>query len=450
MAGMGAPEMLAMLLFIGGLTGIDSVAIIDPVQYFTARQVDVSIDKMAGLAAAAPKDAKGQVMQLLALRYLADNADKLKKADRYAAHRKLLEQIAAGKEAQDPQGFAKEYAAAVLDRLDGKTRAVPAPAPAVPKIQEAFAWFPAEAKVVVAADIRAARDERGGVAPSAMIAGLQKRIPEKAWGQVFDVMDKLGNIRLQRIAFAYVGDKNPDKTKIYVRYTGKANPAWVRSAIRSLEPGFEERDIKDPATGRSLTMLRRPDHAPIMMFVGDTEMIMVGYENDRKPHEGLAEEMLAVRAGKQRSVLAGPLKARLKKVPARAFACVVGDLPDSMRKELGSMPLGGMPLGGSVPLGVDAYVEKVPAGYDASATATMANAANAQTAVMAIAKLRQQGINALQQQLKQPNANPRLPVNALINLMQSLQMQSEGAELRLRLLVPRDILQGLPQWFMPN
>jgi hypothetical protein len=40
-----------------------------------------------------------------------------------------------------------------------------------------------------------------------------------------------------------------------------------------------------------------------------------------------------------------------------------------------------------------------------------------------------------------------VPANALINVLESLQMQSEGPELRLRLLVPRDIVQGLPAWF---
>src|SRR5207248_2310639 len=123
------------LLFLGGPAGSDVLAAVDPVHYFAARQIDVPTDQMARLAGGTPKDAKTQVMQLLALRYLAEKSDKLKQADKYAEYRRLLEEVAAGKTAQDAQGFAKEYAAIVLARLDGKALA----APPAPKLQDAFA-----------------------------------------------------------------------------------------------------------------------------------------------------------------------------------------------------------------------------------------------------------------------------------------------------------------------
>jgi hypothetical protein len=64
--------------------------------------------------------------------------------------------------------------------------------------------------------------------------------------------------------------------------------------------------------------------------------------------------------------------------------------------------------------------------------------------------MRKQGIDNLQQLLKQPEADPGLPAHALINLLQSLQIQSEGSELRLRLLAPRDLLPAMPAWLMEN
>jgi hypothetical protein len=433
---MAFPELAMLMLFLGGPAGTDSLTIIDPVQYFTSRQVDVSIDKMASLAAEAPRDAKTQVRQLLALRYLTDHADKLKQADRYTAHHKLLVEIAAGKTAQDPQAFAKEYAEMVLARLDGKTLE----APAAPKLQDAFAWFPADAAFVAAADTRPGR---GGPPPLVAPSELLKKLPDRSRDKLFEMIEKVGNVRFDRVAIAYVPENNPEKGKIYTRFTGKGNPAWLASFIKEMEPRVQEMEHKGP-DGRPITVLREPNHAPAITFLGDSEMLLVGYTHEQARHEDLIEEMLAIRAGKQPNATGGPLKARLQKVPAKAIACVIGNLPEEMRKDIGRDL---QKLGATAPVKIDAHVEKVPAGYDASVTAEMANAGEAQTAVMQIGKLRKEGIDALQQMLKQPDANPRVPANALINVLESLQMQSEGPELRLRLLVPRDIVQGLPAWF---
>src|SRR6266404_8913580 len=147
----GLPEVLMLFLLTGSPSGTDLLALADPAGYFAARQIEVSIDKMAGLAAEAPTDAKGQVMQLLALRYLAEHPDKLRRAQGYAGHRRSLEDIAAGKKAQDALGFSKEYAERVLAVLDGKTLQQPE----APKLRDdALSWFPAEAMFVGAIDTR--------------------------------------------------------------------------------------------------------------------------------------------------------------------------------------------------------------------------------------------------------------------------------------------------------
>jgi hypothetical protein len=83
-----APEMaLLLLLLFGGSAGSDLVSMLDPGVYFQARQIDLSLDKMASLAGATPEDGKAQVMQLVALRYLAEHSDTLQRDAQYAAHR---------------------------------------------------------------------------------------------------------------------------------------------------------------------------------------------------------------------------------------------------------------------------------------------------------------------------------------------------------------------------
>src|ERR1043165_213396 len=117
MVAMGFAEILILVLVSGGMTNADLVALIPPQHYFEARQIELTIDKMAEFANKEPKDAKTQIMQLTALRSLADESAKLKKAPKYQVHRQMLEQIAQGKQAQDTLGFAKEFAARVLMKL---------------------------------------------------------------------------------------------------------------------------------------------------------------------------------------------------------------------------------------------------------------------------------------------------------------------------------------------
>ena len=433
---------ILLLFLLGGPAGSDLVTFLDPAMYFQARQIDLAIDKMTDLAGAAPENGKAQIMQLMALRYLSEHPDKLKKADQYAAHRKLLEEIAAGKRAQDPQGFAKEYAAVVLARLDGKTL----PPPEVPRLQTALDWFPQAATVVGALDLRRVRGEAGVPVST---AELLKQMPAQAREKVYATIEQSGNVRIDRAAVAFAYDEqDPAKTKIYVRLTGKGNAAWLRSAIRQAEPGFEEKEYND-AGGKTITVLRAGNRSPLLVFVGDTEMLVLGYARDQGAHEDLLEEVLAVRAGKQPSVTTGPLKKRLQKLPARALACLVGDLGERLRKDTATGP-DFREIGTAVPARIDAYIEKVAAGFDVNVTAGMVGADDARNAVMRFGKLRKDGIDMLQQLLKQPDANPRVPAGALINLLQSLQVDSEGTELRLRLLVPRDVLQALPAWMMQS
>ena len=117
---------------------------------------------------------------------------------------------------------------------------------------------------------------------------------------------------------------------------------------------------------------------------------------------------------------------------------MLGDVPEEMGRDFRKML-------GAPPLKIDAHVERIPTGFEISAVSVMANAEDAQNAIMHIGKLRKEGIDQLQKLLQQPDAAPPgLPVNGLINVLNTLQMQSEGMEVRLRVVVPRDVVMALP------
>src|SRR5206468_1165741 len=116
MVAFGFMEIIFLALLGGGANRVDLLSLIEPQQYFQTRNLGTSLDDLVELAVRTPDDPKTSVRQLIALRSLGEQAEKLKADKRYPAYRKALEQVAAGKSAQDPQGFAKEYATALLNQ----------------------------------------------------------------------------------------------------------------------------------------------------------------------------------------------------------------------------------------------------------------------------------------------------------------------------------------------
>src|SRR5215472_8383497 len=125
----------------------DLVSLIRAEDYFKARNITIKPEQMVSLALKEPADGKTQVQQLLAIRWLGENPAAAKKAE---GARAALEQLAAGKKAQDPQGFARLYARQALARLDGQ--AVPVMAAPAKSAREGCAWFSADTNVVAAVE----------------------------------------------------------------------------------------------------------------------------------------------------------------------------------------------------------------------------------------------------------------------------------------------------------
>jgi hypothetical protein len=426
----------------GGTSSTDLIALVQPKHYFQYRDWEPSIDKMVDIAFEDPKDAKAHVAQLTCLRYLADESAALKKSAKYADQRKMLEVIAKGERAQDEVGFAKEYAQRVLDKLDGTK---PAAVKAKSIREDSLNWFPAEATLAGAIDVVQARQPG---APDAL-KDLVKMMRDNDRRELYNVIEKCGNIRLERVSFAFT-EGGRDKSKIYVRISGKGNQKWIADAIAKLDGGgggrMEIKSIK--ADDKTPITLIHPDgkgRPPVLMLVGNTDFLIVGTTNNDGDQQGLVDEVLAARSKKKNNVTTGAIKDRFAKVPDKALAFLVGQVPDELKREFGrNLNLD------PVPPNILAYVERAQQGVDLFAESSMANGDEGGKLVRKIASLRKEGIAALNEEMKNPPraGQPPVPYRALINLMESIQVDNKAERVQVRVHVPDDLMQQLISGWM--
>ena len=369
MMGFGFAEVMMFALVVGGMNNTDLVGLVQPQHYFESRQVRVSIDSMIDIALTDPKDGKAQIMQLTALRYMADESVAFKKASNYATNREAIELIAQGKKAQDKVGFAKEYAQRLLDKLDGKKPAVVKTGPVG---ADALAWFPADVTLAGALDLRGA----GNADPAKdAIKDILKVMPEREKIQMYNVIEKMGNIRIERIAFAYTDGHEKRNSKFYFRFTGKGSQEGMLEFFNAIDGGRgrrQSREIKDDK-GMPITLLEEPnDHAPVLMLVGNTDLVMVVQERvyvkpakgqpapEQPKGEDLVQHVLDARSKKKPNAAAGKLKDSLAKVPDKAVGLLVGDIPEDLKREFTR-------AFDAAPPKIIAFMERTPLGLDVQA-----------------------------------------------------------------------------------
>ncbi len=437
----GFAEVLMLALLTGGMNDTELVAMIQPKAYFESRRIRLSIDSMIDVAIREPKDNKAQIMQLSALRYLTDESVAFKKADNYASNREAIEEIAQGKRAQDKAGFAKEYAQRMLDKLDGKK---PAKTKLEPKRDDLFAWFPADATLVAAMDLRAGQAADG----KDSVKELLKLLPDREREQMYDMVEKVGNLRLERIALAYSDGNGKNDGRFVLRITGKGSQSGMIELFNAIDGGrLQSKEIKDDK-GVPITLLEEPkNRSPVIMLVGNTDLLIVATEDRVNPgkRDDLIQEVLKVRAKKKANAATGKLKDRLAKVPDKAVGFLIGDMPEGAKRAL-AREFEAVPMHGSV------YLERTPQGLQVVAEGGMANADDAGKLVQKIGALRKDGIATLQKEMQIPQrqGDPPIPFQGMINLMESMQVQNQGDKASVRVLVPNTLIQQLPLMLMPH
>ncbi len=195
-----SPEIILLAFLLGPITGggtpTDLVSLIEPADYFASRRLDAGAAHLLELASASPTDAKGGFQQLLAIRWLGENKDRL--GEQREAVRRALGRLAEG-----PDGFARDYAQIALARIDGQ----PAPAPrAAPKdsLRDGLAWFPEDVSLAGVVDVRPSAGQRPAEDPQAqrqvrrVQAALLKAMPEEFREEMYRLAEAVGNWRLDR------------------------------------------------------------------------------------------------------------------------------------------------------------------------------------------------------------------------------------------------------------
>jgi hypothetical protein len=431
MVAFGFVEILMVALMSGGVNSTDLVALIQPADYFKARQFEPTIDRLIDVVIAEPTTPKAQIMQLVALRQLADDADKFKKAKNYDTNRIAIEEIAEGKRGKDAQGFAQEYARRILDKLDGKK---PAAVKLPPLREDVLNWCPAQTAMAFAFDIRRAQEP-----PNDGFKALLKLLPASAKNEMYTQLEKVGNVRIERVVFAMVDDGKPEDVKMIVRVTGKANPDWVARAMADNIGGNIQTKQKKAADGTPMLVLEEQGGG-LFAFIGDTDFVIAGRKRFNGDHAPVLEEVLEVRAKKKPHAGTGVLKERLAKVSDKAVAFAVADLSEWMKADLRR-------AFDAAPGKMSAYVERTANGLEAKGEATMANAEDAGKFVKKVAELRKLGIAELEREMKQPMrpGTPMIPFKGMISVLEGLQVTSKGDRVEMRGFAPTSVIQEIGQ-----
>jgi hypothetical protein len=437
------PILMFMMLAAGNM-GNDLVTIIDAKAYFQARQIQVTPDKLAELATKDPVDGKTQLAQLLALRQLGEDAAEVKKAKNYQEILKKVEEVADGKKAQDPQGFAAEYARLTLATLRGD-KLTSAPGRSLPENsvrQDALTWFPASVKLVAAMDYR----PEGPPAPEAGKAiremFAQFMLPEIVREEFYKGIEKIGNVRVDRFAIAYTDDpKNPRNGRIYMRLTGKGDHKRLAALFKEMSPQMVVKEQKG-FRGQKVTLLSEPNsHSPGIALVGETDLIVAGIEGRKGDKEANplveVEEMLAVRAGKEKSVVTGPLAESLKKISPKAVAMAIGELPEEMRAGLTQGPQAFRVF----PKTVFAQMLRKKDSLYVHWKSSLDNADDAKRFVEDVARLKKLGIDEIKQ--AQKNLPPGLPIppktfENLTKILESVKAEAKDTAVSGSITVPAD------------
>jgi hypothetical protein len=288
-------EILLFVLMVLGLQsglggvrgGSDLVSFLPTDTYLQSRRIPVNVENLLDLATAEPKDGKAQILQLVALRALAEKPELSKKDP--AAVRRALEKVARGEIARDRFGFSQDYARRTLIALGGKAP----PAKAAPQADlraEALGWFPASVTLVGFASGSDADAVGAGSARLRQLFAKAVGRPRDFDG-FFRVVEKIGNIRMDRLGFAYAADKKGGgKDRLYARFTGKLDRQRVVAALKSPEvgPGLQWTESKD-AKGTPISTLQANNFGfPAVAFIGDTDILLGAYvvtrdQADKRP-----------------------------------------------------------------------------------------------------------------------------------------------------------------------
>lgn len=256
----------------------------------------------------------------------------------------------------------------------------------------------------------------------------------------------LGNIRIQRLAFAYLERSEVGgKDDLYIRVTGLANRKRLVDAMRQRfgsRPQIEEtKDAK--STPIAVFQDEGDSHAPIVALIGDTDLLMATSSGPRpvaKNAKSSLEPVFAVRDLKSPSVLKGDLKDRVTTV-SKSFGILAGSLPRHLSVDM-------FRRDPSPRCSIRFELFHTNEGIDLRVQATMANAEDAMSFVKAI----KTGGQLALAQLHEASADLKeLSASVLAGLksdLEGVQLQTRGASVQCSVHARNSTLLAVPYLLM--
>ena len=390
MSALGFQEVLFLLLLLpfGDSIQNDLVSFLDPADYFNSRRIEAQPKSLIELASKNAPDTEASVGQLLAIRWLGANREKL--GDQRSAAQKALVKITEG-----PAGFARDHARLALAQFEGKSVPYLNTLPKDSVRGQGLEWFPEDVGMAGAFDIRPlagqkpATDEEKKMQQQllGLIERGRKLLPPEATEVVYNFADVVGNVRLDRVAMGY-SHAGGGKGQIYVRFTGQANQKRLAEYIVS-KVNDGKMESKKGSKGEAILLVSHP-HPPAFAFIGDHELLMCGFDGNNAGNEELVNSALEIRDGKKPNVLKGPLAKPLQGIPAQANGGGTGAVPEELQRELARSPVGVSPVS------ITAFVTRVPGlGVEINLRGTMANEDEAKTSAERLKGFIKQGQEAL-------------------------------------------------------
>jgi hypothetical protein len=153
-----------------------------------------------------------------------------------------------------------------------------------------------------------------------------------------DRMWKLKSIlgRIDRISAAFAPDrKNSSKSRVFVRVSGLINHERIVDWFRHEYPGVKIQEHPG-FRGDSITLISSSQPiVPAAALVNDSDLLLARYVGPAEKNVDIVEQVLEVRAS--RRAMAGPAYRRLwRQVPRHAWAVIMGEVPEPMRRLLTS------------------------------------------------------------------------------------------------------------------
>jgi hypothetical protein len=298
----------------------DLVAAIPAEDYFRSRAMDASLPGLVELSTRPAMDPGASVRQLVALHFLARQADQLKKEKNAAALIAAIEDVAAARAGQDELGFAKDYAARVLAALAGTKLATARPADS---FVDACRLIPANATLLHVCDLRTgAKTDRTAAWQDFLLTYT------KARETAYDLAERVGNIRVERIAFAEFEEAHAG----LIRISGRADCKRIADAFQASRL-FDGKPRQLPAINREpVTLLE--SHAFSVALIGNRELLFAVSRDRNVEASSLLLKVLECGTGKAKSVNDGPWQQTIREVAPDASSLGIvraGDFLDHVR-----------------------------------------------------------------------------------------------------------------------